>query len=397
MFIPNKKNNYKPHFFRPLAVAVMVFLIGLIGVLILSGGLILNKTNLLAEIRTAFLIDLTNEDRADQNLHQLIPNPLLTQAAALKAKHMVENNYFDHTSPDGIKPWQWLDQVGYDYAYAGENLAIHFIDSEKVHDAWMNSPSHRANILQDKFTEIGIATAIGTYNGKTTTFVVQMFGRPRLASVVSRDVSLIRDVNAWVAENYLTRLLGPLENSLNKFEAGDRVQVNTTRLNVRRLPGGDRIDQVTIGTVGTVVSGPETSQNLTWWNVDFYDQTNLLLDRADNATVLGQAISQTDENTLTQAGISLFISKVDNEAELAPVVAGIESTRYTKWYQKLILSPYNTGQTIFIILAMVIASALGLLIGIEIKKQSPKHILVGLVLFTTLIGLIIWTSLTLAK
>lgn len=198
-------------------MAILASVIMLVSIFTFSGSLILQHTDLLAEIRTAFLIDLANEDRTDEDLHQLVHNPLLTQAAALKAKHMVENEYFSHTSPDGVKPWDWFKAVGYDYAYAGENLAVHFVDSEMVHEAWMNSPTHRANILKEEFTEIGIATARGMLGGYETTFVVQMFGRPRASSIASRDVSLVRDVNAWVSERYIVRLQGEA-NGLLKFD-----------------------------------------------------------------------------------------------------------------------------------------------------------------------------------
>jgi len=388
LFVPQKSNDYRPHFFRSASVAIMAFVILLVAILTFTGGTILQRTDLLAEIRTAFLIDLVNEDRTKEDLHSLVKNPILTQAAALKAKHMVEEGYFDHTSPEGVKPWDWLEDVGYDYAYAGENLAIHFVDSEKVHTAWMNSPTHRANILQDKFTEIGIATVEGTFNGYQTTFVVQMFGRPRATSVASRDVSLVRDVNAWVAENYLTRLLGPLTGT-EKFEAGDRVRVDARRLNVRRLPGGTRIDQVNAGAVGTVVSGPQTARGLAWYNVDFYDETTNLLTRAEEATVLGETVTTEDEERLAGPGISLFASRVASDTEAAPIVTSTEDITYTSFWQRWFLNPYSVGHNIFILLASIIALALAILVGIEIRKQNFKHILTGSILFIILVGLII--------
>jgi hypothetical protein len=60
-------------------------------------------------------------------------------------------------------------------------LAVNFVDSEDVTDAWMKSPSHRANIVNYNFTEIGVAMAKGQYKGSEAIFVVQMFGRPRTA------------------------------------------------------------------------------------------------------------------------------------------------------------------------------------------------------------------------
>jgi hypothetical protein len=91
---------------------------------------------------------------------------------------MAANEYFAHYSPDGVSPWHWFNRAGYVYAHAGENLAIHFTDSTEVVEAWMKSPAHRANIVDSKYTEIGVGTAKGTYEGYDTVFVVQLFGTP---------------------------------------------------------------------------------------------------------------------------------------------------------------------------------------------------------------------------
>jgi len=156
----------------------------LIFVLILAfalslGTMIVKNTGLLASIRSAFLVSFANEDREKQNISTLTVNPLLVEAAQKKANDMAEKSYFAHTSPEGLSPWYWIQSVGYDYVYAGENLAVNFEDSEDVHNAWIASESHKKNIFNQHFTEIGIATAEGFYKGEEATFVVQMFGRPR--------------------------------------------------------------------------------------------------------------------------------------------------------------------------------------------------------------------------
>lgn len=136
----------------------------------------------MAAVITSALVDLTNQDRKQEDLGTLTINPVLVEAAQAKANDMAEKGYFAHTSPEGIDPWYWIKEAGYNFSYAGENLAVNFSDSEDVVAAWMDSPGHRANILSGKFTEIGIATAVGEYNGHKTTFVVQMFGTPKVAS-----------------------------------------------------------------------------------------------------------------------------------------------------------------------------------------------------------------------
>ena len=133
---------------------------------------------LVSAVLPAVVVDLTNEQRIDQNKMPLQRNALLDEAAQRKAQHMAENEYFDHYAPDGTTPWSFFKQSGYVYAYAGENLAIHFTDSTEVVEAWMQSPGHRKNIVDDKYTEIGVGTAKGSFNGYDTVYVVQFFGTP---------------------------------------------------------------------------------------------------------------------------------------------------------------------------------------------------------------------------
>jgi hypothetical protein len=98
---------------------------------------------------------------------------------------MAKNGYFAHFAPDGTSPWHWFDEAGYVYTHAGENLAIHFTDSNEVVDAWMNSPKHRENIVNGVYTEIGVGTAKGKFEGYDTVYVVQLFGTPAQAPVVA--------------------------------------------------------------------------------------------------------------------------------------------------------------------------------------------------------------------
>ncbi len=131
-----------------------------------------------AAVLPAVLVDLTNDARASNNAGSLARSTVLDQAAQLKADDMARFGYFAHTSPAGITPWYWFNKAGYSFAYAGENLAIDFTESVTLEDAWLKSPTHKANILNDHFTEIGIATVDGMYQGHSTTYVVQMFGQP---------------------------------------------------------------------------------------------------------------------------------------------------------------------------------------------------------------------------
>lgn len=126
------------------------------------------------------LLTFTNQNRRSAGLSDLLLNDSLNQAAQSKANHMIANNYWAHTAPDGTTPWYFFDQAGYDYVNAGENLAYGFIDSSGVVQGWMDSPGHRANIMGD-YKDVGFGFASSpTYQGGENTVVVAMYGTPRL-------------------------------------------------------------------------------------------------------------------------------------------------------------------------------------------------------------------------
>lgn len=191
-FIPHKGNEFEPYVFKPKNI----FLIFVLGILVASasyiGMIAIRNISLLASIQSAFLVDLANEDRIDQQVSTLTVNPILVEVAQRKANDMAAKGYFAHTSPEGKTPWFWFQDVGYTYVYAGENLAVNFTESIDVHNAWIASPTHKKNILDQRFTEIGIATAEGVYRGRKATFVVQMFGKPRpsLLSSISKQTTV---------------------------------------------------------------------------------------------------------------------------------------------------------------------------------------------------------------
>jgi len=128
------------------------------------------------EITVENIVELVNQSRAAEKLQPLVLNEKLAQAALAKAQDMMAQDYFAHTSPQGKTPWFWIEKAQYDYKYAGENLAMGFFQAEKEHAAWMNSPTHRQNILNSHYQEIGVAVAQGVIDKKKVTIAVQEFG-----------------------------------------------------------------------------------------------------------------------------------------------------------------------------------------------------------------------------
>ena len=129
-----------------------------------------------SEINAENVIRYVNEARSKEGLLELATSEKLTEVAKAKVNDMVTNHYFAHTSPVGLTPWHWFETVGYDYRYAGENLAINFITAESEQAAWMNSPTHRKNIMNVNYQEIGVAVAAGEVNGALGIIAVQEFG-----------------------------------------------------------------------------------------------------------------------------------------------------------------------------------------------------------------------------
>jgi len=125
------------------------------------------------------IIEETNRQRMANGLTDLAQNTKLADAAEAKANDMFLNQYFEHVSPAGIDPGTLVAGYGYEYIITGENLILgNFKDEADMVEAWMNSPGHRANILNTSYSEIGVAVIKGDYKGEQVWIAVQEFGLP---------------------------------------------------------------------------------------------------------------------------------------------------------------------------------------------------------------------------
>lgn len=178
-FIPHPRNNYHPHVLSHRMLALLSLLLMTVKIVAISMVAIAPAAPVEASaITSETVVSLANEARKEGGLAELTVNGLLTQAAQTKANDMLAKQYFAHNTPSGDTPWTFIKATGYNYVTAGENLAIDFTEAESIQTAWMNSPGHRANIMNKSFQEIGIGIAKGMFNGHQTTIVVQMFGTP---------------------------------------------------------------------------------------------------------------------------------------------------------------------------------------------------------------------------
>lgn len=181
LFSPRKSNNRRARVIHPegyllfTALAMIVhFSIRIIPAQFDMGAVL----GYASDITTSKVIELTNARREKLGLTTLTQNSLLSRAAEAKAKNMFKEQYWAHYAPDGTSPWFFVRSEGYSYVAAGENLGKDFSDSESLVQAWMDSPTHRDNLLQPRYTEIGVAVVNGELFGYETTLVVQLFGEP---------------------------------------------------------------------------------------------------------------------------------------------------------------------------------------------------------------------------
>jgi len=144
------------------------------------------------------LLALINNMRQENGLAPLVLNDKLSDAARRKAADMFQKNYWSHFSPDGAtSPWGFIRAAGYNYMYAGENLAKGFTDAGSIVNAWMNSSTHRENILSSRFKEVGFAISPGSLQNEETVLVVEMFGAsPQSIASVPRIATAQESIQA---------------------------------------------------------------------------------------------------------------------------------------------------------------------------------------------------------
>lgn len=191
--VPSKENDYQPHLIRRYGLLIVLLLV--VGVqLAYNLSSISSVLGDNADVSRAALLNETNEARRQQNLTEVKLDEQLNEAAQLKAADMFEKQYWSHDAPDGTKPWKWLVDAGYGYSKAGENLAKNFYTAEATVAAWLNSPGHRANVLEPDYTEVGFAVATGVLEGQTTTVVVALYGRPTETGMAAMPSAVVAGV-----------------------------------------------------------------------------------------------------------------------------------------------------------------------------------------------------------
>ena len=351
-FIPSVHNDHKPQFLRLKITAT------LLGIVIVTEGMYLAHTYLIlphsdffAAIFASALVDETNQNRVSGDLGDLTPNTLLVKAAQLKADDMAAKGYFAHNTPDGKTPWYWFDQAGYDYAAAGENLAVNFTDSSDVTHAWMASPSHRANIMNGNYTEIGIATARGLYKGKDAIFVVEEFGRPALiARNVASVASSSANITFAIPANKDAAAVNPTPASSTASKVSKPVKALPTK-----VPG--------TSDTAAAASSPGTSS-------------------------APRIIATIPVATTTQAETSNVAGAETRKLNADVIISGpILERTHTTLLGSIVSSPRHAASSVYYVLAAILALALGFAVFVKIRIQHPHIIANGVLLIAIILSL----------
>lgn len=132
-------------------------------------------------------LELLNQTREQSQIAPLTESETLDQAAAAKLADMQTRGYFAHTSPDGSNPWDFIARAGYTYQFAGENLAVSYSDAEAEYQAWMQSPTHCSNMLDSRYTEVGLATGKTLYQGRSVPMTVMLLANGEKREQNSND------------------------------------------------------------------------------------------------------------------------------------------------------------------------------------------------------------------
>lgn len=224
LFVPHLTNNHRAKALHIDALLTYILLFALfnLGIKALHRS-IPDVLGYATDIHVEQLLADTNAQRSAAGLQPLTLNSELSGAAAAKAADMFAKNYWAHNSPTGATPWDFIIGSGYHYTVAGENLAKNFSDSQSVVNAWMASPTHRANMVKPSYKDVGFAVVNGTLNGEETTLVVQMFGAEAAVAEAPKPVVIPEEaatkVSAAAPAPETTPAAVPAPSAVSGFES----------------------------------------------------------------------------------------------------------------------------------------------------------------------------------
>jgi len=217
--LPHQSNNHRAKLLHHQSLLVVA--LSLIGLSFLFSFTVKQDQSVLGisySVNPEELLILTNQKRQELGLAPLVMNEQLADAARRKASDMFIKNYWSHIAPDGTTPWYFIKSAGYEYVYAGENLARGFYSSPDVINAWMASPSHRENMLSPNYQDIGFAIQEGNLTGDDTVLVVEELGnRTRVTTQAVQEqvvTPTITDIGQEVSPTVSVERITPTPTAL---------------------------------------------------------------------------------------------------------------------------------------------------------------------------------------
>ncbi len=376
-FIPSQDNDYTPHLLQRAALMGMASLILLTFLAANLQAILWQSSNwLVGAVLPAVVVTLTNEERADEALPELRRNEVLDVAARLKAEDMAQNSYFAHYSPTGVSPWYWFEEAGYVFANAGENLAVHFSDSHEVVTAWMKSPTHRANIVNANFTEIGVGTARGRYEGYDTVFVVQLFGTPAAGNVSPVATGLVPNrltnglestsaTDVVVATNSAPKNAETIAMTTDVSSSEPAEEIAGAEIELAN-DVGDVASTETVATATPAVAHNET------------DSTTLVSESLDPIVPERLVVADT---VVTDEGIAIVSDTIATTSGLAPIpVAATAAPRDNPGLVGLLTSSQQLMWWLYVSIGSIVVGLLLTSIFIEWREQRMRHVWYGVAL-----------------
>ena len=304
-FFPTKENNFNPSLLSDRAISIFILLFLLIKIVFSFNLILVKQSSLFADVSAQKIFSLTNEIRQQYGLSPVTENNLLNQAAQYKAEDMLKNSYFNHYSPTGISPWHWIKISGYNYYYAGENLAMNFLDSEEVVNGWLNSPSHKENLLNKNYQDMGIAVISGDLNneGINRILVVQLFGAT--ASKTTPPIALAQEIEEEKPENQET--IVSIEQTEESDVLSEQAQPNTNAEEEFIEPDPKQNIETTTTTEGVTHQTEKTTA-----------KTTIAQMKIPSETIIGTQLS-TEKNILNKIN-----DNIRNQMNLADrIIAGL--------------------------------------------------------------------------
>jgi hypothetical protein len=379
-FLPSPENGYTSKLLQRTALLMMTLLILLSFATVNIQTLLWQSSDwLVGAVLPAVVVDLTNTERNNLNEVTLVRNATLDAAAQAKAEHMAKNQYFAHYSPDGVSPWYWFEKSGYVYAHAGENLAIHFRDSGALVDAWMKSPTHRANIANGNYTEIGVGTAKGMYEGFDTVYVVQLFGtpaaRPAPVPAPTPVPSPIAVALPPVEVAELATGLALVDEAEIEQVAGDSSILKAEI--IEELP----VAAVAPAPAAATIPAPTPASDLAQ-----------VPEPAPIASASGQEpFLDVEAVTASESGTALFSTHYATTSGLVPLSLDLNTSGSTEtsyyFLGSIATQPNTVLQFIYLIIGIIVASLLFASILLSVTQHNPRQVVYGVLLLILMSGL----------